>query len=607
MKRLIFISLLLTVLCSCEKQNDDLDNSELVYLFKKGSDEYSKGELSKSFKSIDEFLTRIDNSNFLNDSSKIKELTAYCYVGDIHQRLGNYEKALENYTTCKNKAKKYKIHFLEIAALVNLADIAADDTDAIIIINNALQNFENTKQNEYYLNQLKHKLSLLKAKQGLYNESKTIANSLFKSNAHKNESKAKTLSSLQRLYGEIYSFEEKYDSALLFYNKALALNNEFAPQQAEIHLLIAKNYIIQKQYNKSEAALMKAKYLIKDDLLLKKQLNELYLNIYEATNKSELGFGALSELRKIDNILNNENNKIQGYISDKIENENVKSLNTLQKARTNYIAGIAILSLLLFTLFHLYKQTRNKRYKLELEKDKLELEIDKEKLQLKNKQLEVENKDLEVSAINKVIDAQEKQQKKFAEILHDNVGANLSALNMFLSTLQKDVPKKKYTHLTNVLTKTIKNTRSLSHLLQPPALKGAGLISAIVEKAEEFCCDKINIAVNSTRDYVALEDNVEYSLYNVLLEFMNNTMRHAEANKMQIDFSVLENDKLSILVVDNGKGFDVNNMQQSKGWGLNSIKSRVNHFGGSFNIQSSNQGTVINIKVPVKAALKQSA
>jgi|GEM_PF-1829437 len=599
--RLLKIISLIFLLISCEHKVFEVDNRSLEIYVANGKQDYNNANLLSSFKNFDTILNSLNHKTVSDTNLQKIQLQAFCYQGMIYEKLGNNEKAYEKHTSCKQYAENYNIEDYEIIATTNLICLADNDGDAKNLLKESFQKFKPSKKNEYSLNQLRHKLAIIEAKQGNFLEGKSIAKKMLESSIYDNHEKVNTKGNLYGLLGEIYSFEAKFDSALLNYKKALELLEGYSLESGEIYLLIAKNYLTQKKFSLADNTLKKVQSLIgSDDIILKKELNELYLNVYKANGNAEKGLNTLSTLRDIDNKLNDEKNKIQGYISDKLKIDNLVADKTLHQARIKYISGIGFLSLLLFSLLHFFKQTRNR-------KEKLELEVSTKRLAVKNKELEVRYKELELTAINKVIDAQEEKEKEFAEILHDNVGANLSALNMFLSTLQKDVPEKKYKHLTKVLSTTILNTRSLSHLLEPPVLKSEGLISAITEKAEELTFDGLNIEVNSPIEFVALEDNLSRSLYNTILEFMNNTMRHSEATKMQIDFDLTNNNFLAVKVADNGKGFDTNNIQQSKGLGLNSIRSRVNYFNGTFNIQSSNKGTIINITVPAKAVLKQGA
>jgi len=588
MKQIFTLISLSMILFGCQKDSPELDKSIIENCFKNGSDDWNNGDLANSFKNFDTLLTLFSNTpiSHTNKGYEIEHLQTLLFVGDIYERLGNSKKAYDTYIEQYNSAKEYNNENQEIEALLSFSKLTVAKEDGLKIIEDALLKYQFSDR--YFVNKIKLAFASMSAKQGKFEQSKSIIKNIGDDPIYENEDKALTKALIHRLLGEVYSLEGKYDSSFYHYKNFLKLDDQHALSRAEVYLLITEDYLTQKKYDKAALNLKNAELIINDkkDLRLKKQLYELYLKYHDATGNSISGLRTLSDLREIDIALNKENSQIIGYISNQLIYENLKSSKKLIEARIKYISGIGILSLLLFALFHFYKQSRNKNKILDLE---------------------LTTQKLETYATNRYIDGQEEQNKRFAEILHDNVGANLSALNMFLSTLKNDVSEKKYNHLTKVLNQTIKETRSISHLLEPPTLKSGGLIGAIAEKAEDFCCDNFNIEVNYADEYVPLDEIASKALYNAILEFMNNAMKHAEATKMQIDFTLKANNVLAIKVVDNGKGFDTSNIPQSKGLGLNSIKSRIKHFGGSFAIQSSNKGTTINIKVPTKAALKKTA
>ena len=600
MQKLALIVLSFFFLFSCQKESSDAEKVQFLNSFDHASKSWKNATLSDSFINFINIVGVIEDGEINLDKEIMRtHLASLSYLGDISKRLGNKKDALKYHLACKNKAIYYNRADYQIIANYNLANLGVDENDSKSIIKKFLEESPpyNTK-NPSIESPIIYMQALLNAKAGRFAQAKSTINELLEK-PYKNIALSKVSHfNFYKGLGEICQLEKKIDLALKHFNDALNLSSDedYNLLKAETYLLIAESYFSQGEFHKTDSVLQIAIPLAEEDILLRKQTQELYSKLYEKTEDTKNGLSTFYLLREIDNTLNAENNKIQGFIADKLEREADKKLH---QARIKYISGIGILSLMLLSLLHFYKQAHNRR-------NRLELEVSKKRLEVKNKELEVRYKELELTAINKVIDAQEDKEKEFAEILHDNVGANLSALNMFLSTLQKDVPEQKYKHLTKVLGTTILNTRSLSHLLEPPTLKSEGLICAITEKAEELTFDGLNIEVNSPIEFVALEDNLSRSLYNTILEFMNNTMRHSEATKMQIDFDLTNNNFLAVKVADNGKGFDTNNIQQSKGLGLNSIRSRVNYFNGTFNIQSSNKGTIINITVPAKV-LKQGA
>ena len=95
------------------------------------------------------------------------------------------------------------------------------------------------------------------------------------------------------------------------------------------------------------------------------------------------------------------------------------------------------------------------------------------------------------------------------------------------------------------------------------------------------------------------------TLYRIVQEACNNTVKYAKATKIQIELTFLEN-QIELVIRDNGIGFDrEKKMKQTNdqlnGFGLSIMKERINLLEGQFEIQSApKEGTIVRITVPVK-------
>ena len=88
-------------------------------------------------------------------------------------------------------------------------------------------------------------------------------------------------------------------------------------------------------------------------------------------------------------------------------------------------------------------------------------------------------------------------------------------------------------------------------------------------------------------------------IYRILQEVSQNTIKHANANHLLIQFFGDEKN-LHILTEDNGIGFDVNTLINKKGMGLKSLESRVQYLEGQMDIDSKiGKGTTINMIIPI--------
>ena len=207
--------------------------------------------------------------------------------------------------------------------------------------------------------------------------------------------------------------------------------------------------------------------------------------------------------------------------------------------------------------------------------------------------------------LNTIIQTEEKERKRFAKDLHDGLGPLLSSVKMSVSSLAQmkhDEASREIVENTElVINEAIKSLKEISDNLSPHVLSNFGLIRAL----SNFI-NKINIAKTIRINLITemkderFDPNVEVVLYRVICELINNTLKHAQAKKINISLSI-EGNYITIIYRDDGKGFDVSKViehQSGSGMGFSNIYSRINSLKGEINIESENKkGTMVTIKV----------
>jgi signal transduction histidine kinase len=100
-----------------------------------------------------------------------------------------------------------------------------------------------------------------------------------------------------------------------------------------------------------------------------------------------------------------------------------------------------------------------------------------------------------------------------------------------------------------------------------------------------------------------LEPYLEVMIFRALQEILGNAIRHNQdqVGKMQINVQlVIDENQIKLVVIDNGKGFDITILDTTKGLGLKLIQDRVEMLGGFFDIDSSpGQGCRVSFTVPI--------
>lgn len=201
-----------------------------------------------------------------------------------------------------------------------------------------------------------------------------------------------------------------------------------------------------------------------------------------------------------------------------------------------------------------------------------------------------------------IIETEKKERNRFAKDLHDGIGPLLSCIKMYVEDLldpNTEAAEKNEiaTHTLDMIDDAILNIRRVADNLMPTILKEYGL-----EKALAAFCKKVNLPgktkfiFHSNLSINRLPSNIEFELYQIVHELINNTLKHAEATQAEIEM-LQNNDSLSLSYRDNGIGFDVSStFNKTIGAGLSNIKQRVELLNGTFLISSKlNQGIHIDI------------
>jgi signal transduction histidine kinase len=141
--------------------------------------------------------------------------------------------------------------------------------------------------------------------------------------------------------------------------------------------------------------------------------------------------------------------------------------------------------------------------------------------------------------------------------------------------------------------------RSLIFELRPPQLEADGLVATIGKDLEVLGRAhglKADLRVDGTPE---LDSDVELELYRIVQEALNNAVRHAQADTVEVDVEARD-DGVTIVVHDDGVGFDpAARSIRERRLGLTSMRERAERLGGTFSVESSpGAGTTVRVEVP---------
>ncbi|MBN2737662.1 MAG: PAS domain S-box protein [Spirochaetales bacterium] len=208
---------------------------------------------------------------------------------------------------------------------------------------------------------------------------------------------------------------------------------------------------------------------------------------------------------------------------------------------------------------------------------------------------------------SEIVYAEEREKRKFAIFLHDNIGQTLAMCRLKGKLLQREIKESGITllkQLDELLTQSIKEARSLTFDMSSPLLYEIGL-KAEIERLIEDLESKHNILVQFHHRILSdnLKQEIKILLSRAVKELLHNAIKHADASQIQIAL-IQDNDIIELKISDNGKGFHYEkaSLMPSKkgGFGLFNISEGIKHLGGQLRINSqANQGTEINISIPL--------
>lgn len=208
-----------------------------------------------------------------------------------------------------------------------------------------------------------------------------------------------------------------------------------------------------------------------------------------------------------------------------------------------------------------------------------------------------------VELTNRLIHLQDEERRIMARELHDDVGQRLSLLVMQLERISRRLPgaSPERGALSNTLTELDQLTRDvheLSHQLYSSKLRYVGLKPALRELCRQFSTQYATEVFEKLEDIPDLPANLQFCLYRVAQEALNNVGKHSQARQASVQLGTTS-DIVVLEITDSGIGFE--NTVPVEGLGIASMRERLRTAGGDLSITSRvGQGTKLAAIVPYK-------
>lgn len=412
------------------------------------------------------------------------------------------------------------------------------------------------------------------------------------------------------LWADYFSYKAHYfelnnqqDKAIQYHNKAIATCKDknylrHIAFRSSIRLMLI--HLNNNDLKKAELQLsIAAQYKnLADTLRAQYYLTAYQSELANAKKEFENAFNLQKKLRQYRIQMDYRENTLKiaqanvKYQTEKKERQILEEQLQKKKLTISLGGGIAVISILSLFLY-----LNGKRKQAIAEKEK-QIQAQKTEKILKDKELE---------SINAMLIGQEKERKRLAAELHDNLGSTLVTVRMHINHLEQHIdkvknPKEYISNTYSLIDDAYQKVRHISHEKNIGVLPNEGLLPALDNLTKNISkTGKIALTLEEFGLNKRLNGEMEITLFRIIQELVTNMVKHSQATEGNINLTQFDNE-LSIIIEDNGIGFDVTKYYNSKkaGMGLGSIEKRIEHLNGTMEIDSTiSKGTSILIDLPI--------
>ena len=212
------------------------------------------------------------------------------------------------------------------------------------------------------------------------------------------------------------------------------------------------------------------------------------------------------------------------------------------------------------------------------------------------------------------LEIQEDERQRLSQELHDELGQSLTAIKVMAATAGRSHSgamgtrtsiKQATDSIISVCDHLMTVVRSMMHQLHPLVLTELGLKATMEDLLNHWALrnQALKITIECPDEVDALEQKISIQVFRIVQECLTNIVRHAQAKHALISLEIVhqaENRKfLRLLVSDDGKGCATDKIKT--GFGLLSMRERINSLGGELTIQTQpQQGMSVIASIPIK-------
>ena len=431
--------------------------------------------------------------------------------------------------------------------------------------------------------------------------------------------------------GNVYSIKGEYNKAIEYFNQVLAtdsliysntrfyakvLNNlaynrfknretinvekqllrslEIRDSIQDISGIAISNYNLAEYYLEKRDSAKALEYAKKTEQYAKMNKNNKRLlqtyNLLTSLDPDHASDYSHKYIQLNDSLLQAERNLQDKFALIRFETDEVIEENEALEKEKQLLASLVIGTLLVVLAIVIIggQYFRNQKLKFE-------------KVQQENN-LEIFN--LMLSQKEQLALAKQEEQQRISQELHDGAVGTLTGIGMILKITNTSADEKAIAERTKLiaqLQETAEEIRGISHALNSVSSKKMQnftySIQEFVDNTQKASRINTTFTYDEKINWDALDGKVKINLYRITQEVVQNSVKHAQAKNIILDFTG-DNSNLYVILSDDGIGFKPK--KSKKGIGQKNILSRTKSINASLNIDSQiNLGTKISITVPI--------
>lgn len=196
----------------------------------------------------------------------------------------------------------------------------------------------------------------------------------------------------------------------------------------------------------------------------------------------------------------------------------------------------------------------------------------------------------------RLAEVEEAERRRLAQELHDRIGQNLSALSINLNIMQSQLPAESVARMNarledsqRLVAETAVRIRDVMTELRPPVLDDYGFLAALHWYGQQFS-ERTGVLVMIEGEELTprLPLSIELALFRVAQEALTNVVKHSRANQVTMTLRTFSG-IARFTISDDGTGFDPATLRhrEQPGWGLVTMRERVEAIGGHLRVESA--------------------